>query len=425
MSDASPDDLDLPVEDLPTPERSARMEQALAVALSTVGEAGGTASLSPLGPGWSSDVDLYVSDLALAISLVSEAGWTPLEGILRHLGFADQRTYAITNHGAILARADLSEGRAASSADRALDRARRLAQPDVRAVLEIRSLVNDGLDPTTLGQEFMEKLAEKEHSLGGNVFASFRTGRNRQPKRTKNKELIRRPQVRLAVSGVDGSGKSTLIAGLQEALERCDIASTTIWTRPGMRLERLDRMARRLRRLRNDDLIGIERLSEGQSAATIPSRKGVTGWVWLTLVCVAYLADIRGQTRRASGVVIYDRHLLDALGTLEVLYQGVNSHFQQRMIRWVVPRADLAFWLDIDPDQAAARKPDDLIGADLVSQQADAYRRHADSIPRLRRHHANDDSFATPAQVLSELNATLAQRRPAARATFFSIVRRR
>lgn len=425
MSDASPDDLDLPVDHLPTAERSARMEQALSLALSTVGAAGVSANLSPLGPGWSSDVDIYVSDLALAISLVSEAGWTPLEAILRHLGYSDQCTYAITDHEAILARADLSEGRAASSADRALDRARRLAHPDVRAVLEIRNLVSDGLDPTTLGQEFMAKLADEERSLGGEAFASFRTGGSPQPKQTRSKELIRRPQVRLAVSGVDGSGKSTLIAGLEEALEHCGITSTTIWTRPGMRLDRLDRIARRLRSLRNDDLIGIERLSEGQSAETIPSRKGVIGWVWLTLISVAYLADIRGQTRRASGVVIYDRHLLDALGTLEVLYQGVNSRFQRWLIRRAIPRADLGFWLDIDPDQAAARKPDDLIGADLVSQQAAAYRRKADSVPRLKRHDANHDSFATPAQVLSELNATLAQRGPSARARFFSIARRR
>lgn len=149
------------------------------------------------------------------------------------------------------------------------------------------------------------------------------------------------------------------------------------------------------------------------------------GWVWLMLVSLAYLSDIRGQTRKAEGVVIFDRHLLDALGTIDAIYAGVPSGVQRRIIRWFVPRADFTVWLDIAPDVAAARKPDDLIGADLVAKQATAYRKYARVIPRLYTHDGSDDSYLSAAEVLAELNQTLSRKRTGWRAAVFTKVRNR
>jgi hypothetical protein len=192
-----------------------------------------------------------------------------------------------------------------------------------------------------------------------------------------------------------------------------------------MGLERLDRLARKVRKLRNDDVTGIRRLAEGQATETISSRKGITGWVWLCLITFAYLADIHGQTRKASGVVIYDRHLLDALATVDALYEGVPSDLQRRLIRWMIPKADLSVWLDLDPELAAARKPDDLIGADLVAKQAVAYRRYASLVSGLRRHDGSADSYLSSSEVIGELNAALSGRRRGLRTFAFTALRRR
>lgn len=403
------------------------MDQALTRVMADLAAANPTVSASPLGPGWSSDLDVYVSDQQTAVRSASSAGWVELQHILSHLGYPDQCSYAITDEGTILAKADINVGQAGSSSQRAVARANRLPYPDLRAILEVRKLAEIGLDLSTLDPQLIEKLANAEAALGGSILGDYRST-DLEPhglSSEKGSSRIRRPQVRLAISGVDGSGKSTLTTGLAQALDRCGIPTTTIWTRPGMGLERLDRLARKVRKLRRDDVTGIRRLAEGQATETISSRKGITGWVWLCLITFAYLADIRGQTRRASGVVIYDRHLLDALATIDAIYEGVPSDLQRRLIRWMIPKADLSVWLDLDPELASARKPDDLIGADLVAKQAVAYRRYADLVSGLRRHDGSADSYLSSSEVIGELNEALSGRRRGLRTFAFTTLRRR
>ncbi|MBK5269275.1 MAG: hypothetical protein JJE47_17775 [Acidimicrobiia bacterium] len=427
MTDEFADDLAVPSDQRPSPERTARMDQALARVMADLAAANPSISVSPLGPGWSSDLDVYVSDRQTAVRSASSAGWVELQHILSHLGYPDQCSYAITDEGTILAKADISVGQAGSSSQRAVARADRLPYPDLRAVLEIRKLAESGLDLSTVDPQLIEKLANAEAALGGSVLGDYRST-DLEPhglSSEKGSSRIRRPQVRLAISGVDGSGKSTLTTGLAQALDRCGIPTTTIWTRPGMGLERLDRLARKVRKLRKDDVTGIRRLAEGQATETISSRKGITGWVWLCLITFAYLAGIRGQTRRASGVVIYDRHLLDALATVDAIYEGVPSDLQRRLIRWMIPKADLSVWLDLDPELASARKPDDLIGADLVAKQAVAYRRYASLVSGLRRHDGSADSYLSSSEVIGELNAALSGRRRGLRTFAFTALRRR
>lgn len=418
--------LDVPTTDVPPPERLHRMEHAKALALGVLGAADPTVSTSPLGAGWSSDLDIYVSDRKRAIALASGADWVDLSAILHHLGYPNECSYAITDDSTILAKADINLGQAASEAERSLARSSRLKPPDTRSVLEVRRLVEGGLDLTTLDSDLLGRLAAAEAELGGTDLAAFQTpGAAPEPTTAPSYPRPRRPQVRLAISGVDGSGKSTLTGALEEGLERLGIPTTMVWTRPGMRLELLDRLARRIRKFRKEETTGLRRLAEGASSETISSRKGLVGWVWLMLVSLAYLSDIRGQTRKAEGVVIFDRHLLDALGTIDAIYAGVPSGVHRRIIRWFVPKADFTVWLDIDPDQAAARKPDDLIGADLVAQQAIAYRKYAGLIPRLRTHDGSNDSYLSAADVLAELNHTLSKKTTGLRAVVFTKVRNR
>ena len=80
-------------------------------------------------------------------------------------------------------------------------------------------------------------------------------------------------------------------------------------------------------------------------------------------------------------MVLYDRHVADALATLDFAYAGTDLTLQRWMVMTLTPSAEVAFYLDIPADVALARKPGDVIGAAAVRRQLEAYRRW---LPRLR-----------------------------------------
>ncbi|MDH5373265.1 MAG: hypothetical protein OEX97_10015 [Acidimicrobiia bacterium] len=419
--------LEIPEESIPSADRTKRMEAATTAARRTLAPVQARLSISPLGAGWSSDIDVHVADVNEAADLAIRAGWIPLSEILLHLGHSEAHSFAIVESGAILAKADLKLGEAPSAVEKLTNRALRAGSPDVRTLFEILELLEGGLDPKDLDPGLLRDVANLEETHGGRSLKAWRapSPASISPGGVRRGSRLRRPTVRLAICGIDGSGKSTLASEVAESLARCEIQATAVWTRPGMRLRWLHTFAGWARRLRGEETIGLERLAEGEAASTISSRRGLVGWVWLSLVTVAYLIDVRRQTRRAGGVVVYDRHLIDALGTIEVLYQGVNSWFQRRLIRLLIPRVDLSLWLDIHPDVAAARKPDDLIGAALVEQQHAAYHRYADEVPDLQRSSGTGEQAVTAVDALRRLNEALASQSPSLRARLFRRVRRR
>jgi thymidylate kinase len=221
-----------------------------------------------------------------------------------------------------------------------------------------------------------------------------------------------RPQARIAISGVDGAGKSTLIANLQNALDRCGMPTEVIWTRPGMGLKRLDTIAKLIRRSRGGHGPGIQQLAEGGDPTQIASRRGVVGWLWLTLVTMAFVWTVWRETGQAKGVVIYDRHLLDALGTIDVFYRGVDSRLHRRAVRALMPPADLTVWLVVDPEAAVSRKPGDMIGRDLVTAQHESYLRQSGSVPGLIEVDATRPPEDILLEVLTAFDRMLSERRP-------------
>jgi thymidylate kinase len=229
--------------------------------------------------------------------------------------------------------------------------------------------------------------------------------------------------VAVALSGVDGSGKSTLVAALREALEGCGVSVSVVWTRPGMRLRALERLASAAKRLLGVRETGLRQLAEGADPGEIVSRRGTVGWVWSLLVTVSYLWDVNRRSRTARGVVVFDRHLLDALATIRTLYGSVDTRLQEWLVRRLCPPADVTLWLDLPAAAATARKPDDLMNPSLVAQQLQRYAELAGEVAHLRRLDATAPADTVVLDALRWLDTELQQQRAGCRARLASLRR--
>lgn len=380
---------------IPSDEERARRERAAAVACGVLADVilPGGVRTSPLGPGWSRDLDLHVRRLPDPQRL-EEHGWRNLDQLLARLGSSREGRWAIVEDDDVLGQADLHLGPPPDPVEALLARCRRRREVRLREVLELRALVRGG---AVLPEEepVVVFAARIEAGLGGDVLSRGADGPPLSPPaplearplavlRRLASAARRRYERRLtvAVSGVDGSGKSSLASALTEDLRALGLAASTVWTRPGMRLSVLDRVARTGKRLlRQPGTSGVGRIARGEGTAELRTRRGAIGWAWSLLVTLAFLRDVRRQWRAAPHVVVFDRHLLDALATLDVFYAGIDLRAHRALVRWLLPRADLTLYLQVSPEVAVARKPDDAFGDLVVRRQLERYEAWLPEIP--------------------------------------------
>jgi thymidylate kinase len=165
----------------------------------------------------------------------------------------------------------------------------------------------------------------------------------------------------VSFSGIDGAGKSTQISRLCDALKQA-----------GLRVELITFW---------DDVAALKPYREGVGHKVFKGDKGVGSpeapirrrdknvqSPALTLVRMAlYVLDaislrsvvrkaIRNSRQTGAEVIIFDRYLYDELANLK-LEGGLNRLYVQAMLRFV-PKPNVAFVLDADPDAAFARKPE-------------------------------------------------------------------
>ncbi len=385
---------------VPTPEKIARHEAAAAAAQQVVGDLlrDHGIRVSPLGAGWSTDIDLHVTTQPRPQMLLA-SGWVPLDGLLRRLGSKGDGRWGIVASGRMLAGADLTTGAVPDQLVAVRRRALRRRQVSVREVLELRVLQRRGFVLPTL-DPVVQAAATLEEALGGDELRRFArapspaparapvplTPARGQPLRKRVGALRRavRPRIVVGVSGVDGSGKSSLTRRLAEDLNAVGVPASVVWTRPGMRLSALAASARIAHRVLGlSQTPGVRAVAGG--ASDLPSRRGLVGWAWAVCVSVAFVGDVRRRHARARGVVLYDRHLLDALVTLDFVYAGVDLRLARWIVRRAVPRAALLLYVDIPAEVALARKPDDMFGAHAIGQQLKGYATRSGNITGLAR----------------------------------------
>ena len=354
-------------------------ERCLELVTSVLGEAVDPHAIgrSPLGVGWTDVFDVpargAVSDRFAA------AGWLPLD---RLLGEARRRghpclRWAVVEDGRVLGGVRLVDT-VPDPVTAVLDRCRERSEVRLREVLELRRLRQEERPFPVTGGAALRTAAEIESALGGRLLAPWASGRSAAAPAVL---ATGRRDRTVAVSGVDGSGKSTLRAALGNSLERAGVQVSTVWVRPGMGLGWLTSLAAWGKRLlRQDAAPGLRAMADPQ-ADRPASRQGLVGWTWALLVTVSFLVGVWRQHRAARGVVIYDRHLVDALATLDFAYDGVDLRLQRRLIRALLPRADVRLYIDIPAEVSVSRKPDDLLGEHAIRGQLTAYGSWLDRLP--------------------------------------------
>jgi thymidylate kinase len=161
----------------------------------------------------------------------------------------------------------------------------------------------------------------------------------------------------VSFSGIDGAGKSTQIADLQDCLRQA-----------GLRV-RLLAFWDDIAVLRNTREFSSHAIFKGEKGVGSPAKpvnrrdKNVQSWYMTVCRCFLYFLDAislaRGTNKSRLGpfdVIIFDRYLYDELANLP-LQSGLIRTYVRLLARWI-PAPDIAFLLDANPVQAHQRKPE-------------------------------------------------------------------
>ena len=377
---------------VPTPEQQRLRVRAVTCASQTCADLlhPGGVRMSPLGAGWGSDLDLHVRRIP-APDRLRRHGWIRIDELLRRIGSRAGYRWVIVDNGDLLATADFHVSSPPSQLHALITRCWQRGEVRAREMLELRELRCRGVvvptsDPVVAAAAVLEASLQESGLDTDTTDAAppMRLQARRLRRRVGALRERLRPTFVVALSGVDGAGKSTLARLLEENLQRLDIPTTVVWSRPGMNMGPALGWAAAFakRALQLDPSPGVRLAAQGDAAA-IRSRRGLLGWLWCVAVTLAFVCRVRRAQSRARGVVIYDRHLLDAVATLDFAYEGAGGRAARALVTYCLPRARVTFYLDVPMAIAVARKPGDTIGEVAVARQLESYAAHRGDISRL------------------------------------------
>ena len=159
----------------------------------------------------------------------------------------------------------------------------------------------------------------------------------------------------IALSGVDGSGKTTQIELLAQALEEAGYDPAVVWFRPGYS-ELMDWIRSAVRRRKPDLLPTSTQSAARQRAFSKPSVRAA----WIGMALSDVLLNLAGRIRLLESrgkVVICDRYLFDSMLDLDLRFDEFRriKPVVERALGLVVPRPDVSMLLMVPRDVMHAR----------------------------------------------------------------------
>jgi thymidylate kinase len=220
-----------------------------------------------------------------------------------------------------------------------------------------------------------------------------------------------RPGAVIALSGIDGVGKSTQAEALRASLTALGFDAIVIWSPIGHSapLRRFAAAAKRLLvrlpfgPLANaDPAVAQQRLLSrgGEGVAAEPRSRRAAASVWSAITALANAVSYRRFARgaRTGGkIVIFDRYVLDGIVYQRFEYSPYRPlRFQEAVLQRLSPTPRCAFLLDAPAALAHARKPDWPL--DQMRLQAVLYRREYERLGVRRL-----DATRPPAELTSQI----------------------
>jgi len=190
--------------------------------------------------------------------------------------------------------------------------------------------------------------------------------------------LLRKRGIVVALSGLDGAGKSSQAEALIATLDRLGVEATSVWTRLSYNPS-LDVIAAPVKKIVGRG--GHSSSSEEASSRVDPAKEArrrspLLNYGWASIVALANGVTHRRKSARflrRGVVVICDRYLLDSAVHLRYRYGETKSfRLPDLILRVVSPRPAAAFFINVPPEEALARKAEQY-DLDQLTRQAGLY----------------------------------------------------
>jgi len=189
------------------------------------------------------------------------------------------------------------------------------------------------------------------------------------------------PSILLAFSGVDGSGKTTQIKALIQALNTCELKTKYVWSRCGSSkfVGFLVKIGKLVFSKRNSQPISntYDKVQERESY--LRNRLVRFFWSWLILTELTIKYDLAvGLPVLLGRIVLCDRYVLDTVAELSAYCNDNNMHnrLHSKLSNFLNPSPNWAFLLDVSP-QVVLRRNHEKIPRAHLEKQISLYRKMA------------------------------------------------
>lgn len=232
----------------------------------------------------------------------------------------------------------------------------------------------------------MRRHLPHRNSLAGNAAKAVYAAACALVRPARTPGSARRAQIRISLSGLDGSGKTRQAAALADALG-AEHETELVWVPfdiwPGSMLRilptririhlgprgRMDADADLTRARAAESLDGVEPIVAAQPHPPAGLVPRTFWWTVATLAAVSAGTSLsRRVNRTTSEVVVLDRYRLDTIVKLQTWYPSVSRTWLARIVLRLAPAPDVECLLRVEGPEAFVRKPEQYSALQLARQ---------------------------------------------------------